>query len=102
LTTHLPGMEIGHASSGSEALRLLVSEPYDLVIFELLLPEMSGIDFGAALRAADTHVPLLAITRQGGTDEWRALSKLGVHGCLLQPMDPLALAAAVCAAFMVG
>jgi len=47
------GADVDSAPSGGEALTLLASKAYDLVVLDLAMPEMDGLAVGRALRGSD-------------------------------------------------
>ena len=55
---------VHHAATGAEAIRLSRSLQPALILMDLALPEISGIDAGEAIRqhAATAHIPLVAVT----------------------------------------
>ncbi|MEM1418329.1 MAG: protein kinase [Myxococcota bacterium] len=95
LTAELPEVELDQARDGEEAFRRYERGTYDLVIFDLRMPGMSGFELAATLVGGERRVPLLALTGEGGAADWQVLSKLGVDGFVLKPVEPLALVAAV-------
>jgi CheY-like chemotaxis protein len=56
------GHKVRAASNGPDALKLLQETPPDIVITDLLLPEMDGIDIIRAIRAVDQVTPIIAVT----------------------------------------
>jgi response regulator RpfG family c-di-GMP phosphodiesterase len=60
------------AQSGEEALKLLKTEPFDAVISDLQMPEMSGVDLLAQVRVQYPHLAFLMVT---GVDDVR----VGIH-----------------------
>jgi CheY-like chemotaxis protein len=67
------GWEVGEAGNGREALDRLESEPAQLILLDLLMPEMDGFAFLAALRAKPefTITPIIVITAADLSDEDR-------------------------------
>src|SRR5258708_3042328 len=57
------------AFTGSEGFDLATTEDYDLIILDLLLPEMSGIEVCTQLRKKNIHTPILMLTAKGQTHE---------------------------------
>ena len=53
------------AGNGYEALRQFESQPIDLVITDLVMPEMNGNELIQLLRAREPNLPILAITGSG-------------------------------------
>lgn len=54
------------ASNGKEACALIDEERYDLVITDLVMPEMNGIDLVMKLRESDPDQKIIAISGGGG------------------------------------
>jgi two-component system phosphate regulon response regulator OmpR len=58
-----PELEVRQAASGSELLELLRRDPpFDLVVTDVSMPRMSGLQVLAAVRAAGIEVPFLVIS----------------------------------------
>ena len=53
------------AFSGNDGYDLASSENYDLIILDVMLPEMSGIQICQKLREANIHTPILMLTARG-------------------------------------
>jgi DNA-binding NtrC family response regulator len=62
------GFEIISAASGEEALHLLDSEEVDLVILDVMLPGISGIDTLRAIRISNPLLPVIVITAFSSID----------------------------------
>ncbi len=56
------GHKVVAVSNGHDAMRSLGESPPDIIITDLLLPEMDGIDIIRAIRAADQATPIIAVT----------------------------------------
>jgi CheY-like chemotaxis protein len=56
------GHKVRAVSNGPDAIKLLGESPPDIVITDLLLPEMDGIDIIRAIRALDQVTPIIAVT----------------------------------------
>lgn len=85
------------AAQGAEALRLDRAEPHDVVIAELSLPDMKGLDFARDILAR-RHRPVILFGDHPTTGELLAAIRLGVSDVLPTPLHPHALldAAARC------
>ena len=91
------GLEVVEASSGFEALRLLPRGPYDLVITDINMPDINGLELISFIRKSESHkdTPVLVISTQSSErDRTRGLS-LGANGYLTKPFTPEALQAEV-------
>jgi two-component system chemotaxis response regulator CheY len=87
------GMDVVEASSGFEALRLLPRGPYDLVITDINMPDINGLELVSFIRKSDTHkaTPVLIISTQSSErDRARGLA-LGANGYLIKPFSQEAL-----------
>ena len=87
------GLEVIEASSGFEALRLLPRGPYDLVITDINMPDINGLELISFIRKSELHkaTPILIISTQSSErDRARGLS-LGANGYLLKPFTLEAL-----------
>ena len=62
------GFDVLPAASGEEALNLLDGEEVDLVILDVMLPGISGIDTLRAIRIANPHLPVIVITASSSID----------------------------------
>ena len=57
------------APDGRTALEQIAETDYDLVILDILLPRINGLDLCRQLRADDAAVPVLMLTARGGPDQ---------------------------------
>ena len=57
------------APDGGTALEQIESTDYDLVILDILLPRINGLDLCRQLRADESAVPVLMLTARGGLDD---------------------------------
>src|SRR5215211_2765589 len=62
----LEGYKIAQAADGAEALRLARDAPPDLVVLDVMLPEVDGLEVCRRLRA-DGDVPILMLTARDTT-----------------------------------
>ncbi|HEV8322197.1 MAG TPA: response regulator [Myxococcota bacterium] len=58
----LEGLEVVEAASGEEALALAVAQPFDLVLTDVRMPGMSGVELYRRLREARSDVPVVLMT----------------------------------------
>ncbi len=63
------GYKVAHATDGATALAFVKSHPVDLVILDILLPQMNGLDVCKAIRASGyTDLPILMLTALGSPE----------------------------------
>src|SRR5215210_1586217 len=84
------------ASSGREALERLAAEPVDLVLLDILMPEMDGYEVCRALRAdtATSFLPVVMITASGEQEKVAAI-EAGADDFIAKPFDQAELLARV-------
>lgn len=95
-TLEAAGYRVLVAESGLESLALLQSQAADLIIVDIFMPEMDGLELIRHLRASDATCKILAMS--GGVGEWDYLEvakRLGASQTLRKPCPPQALLAAV-------
>jgi serine/threonine protein kinase len=97
LDIELPGSEIAIASDGAAALAALAQRPAALVLTDLKMPVMNGVELTAALRGqeATRQVPIVVVTGFGGALDWKVLRTIGADGFLVKPAEPASLGALV-------
>ena len=78
---------IHEAGDGQEALELLKSQSVDLVLTDINMPKMDGIQLLAALKASPQwrHIPVVMITTEGGETKVGEAVKLGAAGYVRKP-----------------
>ena len=92
------GYEVGVANSGSQALQSLIPPP-DLIILDVMLPEMDGYEVCRRLRAQPLHIPIVMLTaRSEPLDKLLGL-ELGADLYLTKPFAPPELLAHLKAIF---
>ena len=73
------------AADGSTALEQIAETDYDLIILDVLLPRINGLDLCRQLRADDAAVPVLMLTARGGLDQRVAGLDAGADDYLSKP-----------------
>ncbi|MFT5370110.1 MAG: two-component system sensor histidine kinase/response regulator [Candidatus Latescibacterota bacterium] len=83
------GAETEKAASGSDALNLMDTQVFDLVISDYLMPEMDGFDFVTALRdrAAWKNVPVMILSSVNKADYMEQCETLNVAAYLTKPVN---------------
>jgi DNA-binding response OmpR family regulator len=75
------------AEDGREGERRLGAQRYDLVILDLNLPHVSGLELAARLRLRDPQVPVLMLTALGTTADKLAGFDAGADDYLVKPFE---------------
>jgi two-component system, chemotaxis family, chemotaxis protein CheY len=89
------GFEVEQASDGREALEIARKAPFDLVLSDVNMPVMDGIELIRALRAesAYRHTPILMLTTESSIERKREGKEAGATGWIVKPFDPAQLVA---------
>lgn len=74
-------------TTGEDALFQGLEIPYDLIILDILLPDISGLDVCRRLRQQKQHVPLLFLTALGEIEHRIQGLDLGADDYLAKPFD---------------
>jgi two-component system alkaline phosphatase synthesis response regulator PhoP len=89
------GYRIETASDGETGLRLAQSQPFHLVILDVMLPRKSGLEVCRELRKSGSKVPVLMLTAKSQTADRIFGLKLGADDYVGKPFDPEELLARV-------
>jgi CheY-like chemotaxis protein len=80
------------AESGPEALEKLRNESFDLVLMDVQMPEMDGLETSRAIRDGrageqNRNVPIVAMTAYSSTEDEEACYSAGMNGYLAKPLS---------------
>jgi CheY-like chemotaxis protein len=91
------GYEVITARTGLEAVERAESGQPDLVLLDLQLPEMSGVEAARRLRSSSvtSRIPLIAVTGFSQPREHDAAREAGFDSVIVKPCEPAALLAEV-------
>lgn len=81
------GFTVIEAGSGEEALKLIASQRPDIVVLDLKMPGMGGIESLRKLRETDENLPVIILTGHGDVDSAIAGIRLSVVDFLQKPVD---------------
>ncbi|MFP2934377.1 response regulator [Pyxidicoccus sp. 3LG] len=90
-----PGLNFTHASSGLEAIERLSLQPYDLLVLDLNMPDIGGIEVVEFVRGQDRlrQLPIIIVTTRGDeASRTRALAA-GANRFMTKPFTPDAILA---------
>ncbi len=77
------------ASNGREALSLLETTHIDLIVLDVMMPEMDGYTFLRTLRESGSEIPVLVITARDGAEDVRKAFTLGTDDFMVKPVDEI-------------
>ena len=86
------------AADGDEALDLLDRMQFDIVLMDMNMPAISGLDVARMYRFAHTdrpHLPIVALTAEATEAARRQCADAGMDAFLTKPVDPKALFATI-------
>jgi two-component system chemotaxis response regulator CheY len=91
------GHEVLAALDGEEALLLARQQVVDLVITDIHMPKMDGVELVRELRRLPTYrlTPMLVLTTESGTGKKQEAKSAGATGWIAKPFNPERLLAAV-------
>ncbi|MBS1154126.1 MAG: multi-sensor hybrid histidine kinase [Proteobacteria bacterium] len=78
------------ANNGQEAIDLAMAQPFDLVLMDIQMPVMDGLDATLRLRCAPQlqSLPIIAMTAHALVDEQNQCLAVGMNDFLSKPVDP--------------
>lgn len=93
----LGGVEVVEAESGRDGISKAAVEKPDVILLDMMMPEMDGPTTLAALRDnEDTNtIPVIFLTARAMSSEMEKLKQMGAKGILTKPFDPTSLATQV-------
>ena len=87
LKLDFPECQVDTAYSGEEALSSLASNTYDLIIADVRMPGVSGMELIKGVRYLDAEVPIILMTGYGSASLRREAATLGVNHYVDKPFD---------------
>jgi two-component system chemotaxis response regulator CheY len=82
--------KIVEAGSGFEALRHLPREDFDLVVTDINMPDINGLELVAFIKKSEKYasIPLIIVSTEGSERDRRKGLGLGADAYLVKPFDP--------------
>lgn len=81
------GYEVEIADRGDHGLELAMDKDFDLIILDVMLPQLNGFEVCEKLRDADIHTPILMLTARSETENRIKGIRLGADDYLAKPFD---------------
>src|SRR5262249_17244518 len=82
-----PSLKVISAGTAREGIELVRSERPDVVILDVRLPDMSGLDAYDRIRATDPRLPVIMVTAYARTETAIEAMRRGAYEYLLKPVD---------------
>jgi two-component system response regulator PilR (NtrC family) len=81
------GYAVVLAEDGTSALRLLQAQPFDMLISDIKMPDMSGVEVLRAAKSINEHIVGIMITAYGSKDSIQEVLRLGAADYLDKPFN---------------
>jgi CheY-like chemotaxis protein len=94
------GCQVDVAANGIEATEEVRRHDYDVVLMDVMMPDMNGIEATRAIRVSDSRnrlVPIVAVTANAFSQDRRDCLDAGMNGFLAKPMTKQGLVEAILA-----
>ena len=89
------GCVVTHADTGDGALAAASTETFDLVLMDVRMPGLDGMEVTRRLRAKGFTSPIIAVTANAFEDDRAACLAAGMDEFLTKPIQPVALNALI-------
>jgi DNA-binding response OmpR family regulator len=87
LTLNTAGYKVEMATGGQQALDLILSNSFDVIILDIMMPDISGFDVLRKLRKDLSSIPpVIFLTAKGGIEDQQIGIDLGAVSYLLKPI----------------
>ncbi|HNQ12796.1 MAG TPA: response regulator transcription factor [Bacteroidia bacterium] len=87
LNLEMEGHKVVKVDNGKQALKTFNSERFNLIILDIMLPEMDGFSVCDAIRLENTEVPILFLTAKNTSEDRIKGLKLGADDYLCKPFE---------------
>ncbi|WP_184543121.1 response regulator transcription factor [Mucilaginibacter sp. FT3.2] len=77
--------EVSHANDGFSAIDLIAAQTFDLIILDLMLPDINGVDLCRRIRKENSQVPILMLTALDRVDDKVNGLQAGADDYLVKP-----------------
>ncbi|MCP3901565.1 MAG: response regulator [Desulfobacteraceae bacterium] len=75
------------AGDGEAGISMVTSESFDVVILDLMMPGLSGLDTLRQIKAIDKALPVIILTGHGSTKDAMEGMHIGAFDFLMKPLD---------------
>ncbi len=79
--------KVREAHSGKEGLAALEDSAADIVLLDLKMPDMDGLEFLASLRKKQPQIKVIMLTGHGSGEAAEQALAMGASACLMKPVD---------------
>jgi signal transduction histidine kinase/CheY-like chemotaxis protein len=86
------GVKVAHAEDGQLALEMIKKDDYDLILMDLHMPILDGIEASRIIRGSDnpkiTNIPIIALTAAIMSESHDRIDDLNINDYVLKPFKP--------------
>jgi DNA-binding NtrC family response regulator len=75
------------AEDGESGISMITKESFDVVILDLMMPGLNGIDALRQIKAIDPNLPVILLTGHGSTKDGMEGMRIGAFDFLMKPLD---------------
>ena len=79
--------QVTYKNNGKEGLDEYIKQSYDLVITDIQMPEMSGLEMAATIKQINNNQNILVVSAYSDSDKLFESIKIGIDGYILKPVD---------------
>lgn len=95
MTLEGAGYEVIEAVDGEDALRKLTGNPVDMLVTDLNMPKMDGIELISKVRKEARFMPIIMLTTESQPEKKKQGKAAGASGWIIKPFKPEQLLAVV-------
>ncbi len=81
------GFDLTIASNGAEAVDLFYPDKFDIVLMDIHMPIMDGLQASETIRATGAETPIVAVTADVTDDMEDRFARAGMNGCVTKPYE---------------
>lgn len=81
------GYRVRHCGNPMEAFDVMDQEKVDLIVSDIMMPEMDGFEFAAEVRRFDKQIPILYMTAKSDIASKKRGFSLGIDDYMVKPID---------------
>jgi two-component system response regulator HydG len=82
------GFKVTTSTAANRALELVATQDFDVVLTDLSMPEMSGLDLCERVLGTRPNMPVVVITGQGSLETAIGAIRVGAYDFITKPVDP--------------
>ncbi len=83
------GFDISNAADGAEALMLAETNKYDLILLDIMMPEMDGLEVLRRIRSGNVNkaTPIIIMTAYGDSANVKKAVEFGANDFIVKPVE---------------